>query len=189
MQELLRDLRTELTQIILDVPWLVEILHCVRHSGPPGAYVAAGAIRNTVWDVLHGRVTDAHLTDVDVVFFAPEDRSPEHAERLKRALPQYDWEVTNQALVHEWQSAELGRAIAPYTSVGDALRVWPETATSVAVSITVGPALDIVAPHGLTDLFAMRVRPSPDILERRDYSRRIESKRWAFRWPLVTVEP
>jgi hypothetical protein len=33
----------------------------------------------------------------------------------------------------------------------------------------------------------MRVRPSPDILKPRDYSHRVESKRWSSRWPLVTV--
>src|SRR5690348_687477 len=131
MQKPWRDLRNELTQIVLGVPWLVEILHCVRDLAPSGSYVAAGAIRNTVWDFLHGRVTAAHHTDVDVVYFAPEDRSQEqeqeHAERLKNALPQYEWEVANQALVHEWQSAELGRAIAPYGSLESALSVWPET--------------------------------------------------------------
>jgi hypothetical protein len=183
------DLHSNLTRIILDVPWLVEVLHCVSGFGPPGAYVAAGAIRNTVWDALHGRVPETPRGDVDVVYFASGERSPEHAARLRRALPQYDWEVTNQALVHEWQSAELGRRVAPYASLGDALRVWPETATSVAVAFTVAPALDVVAPHGLADLFAMRVRPSPDLLERRHYSNRVESKGWSRRWPLVTVEP
>ena len=184
-----REATAELTRIVLGVPWLVEVLQCVHRIGPPGAYVGAGAIRNTVWDFVHGRVSDAPHGDIDVVYFSLSDRSAAHTERLKHALRQYDWEVTNQALVHEWQSAELGRAVAPYGSLHDALRVWPETATSVAVALTGTTELDILAPHGLTDLFAMRVRPSPNILEPAHYSRRIESKRWSSRWPLVAVEP
>ena len=49
---------------------------------------------------------------------------------------------------------------APYRDVADALAHWPETATAIAARL--GPAgVEILAPHGLADLFALLARPTP----------------------------
>ncbi len=49
----------------------------------------------------------------------------------------------------------------PYRSTADALLYWPETATAVAVRISSSTLIEIVAPYGLDDLFALRLRATP----------------------------
>lgn len=60
-----------LQKIVNATPWLLEVLAAVRATGLPQAYVAAGCIRNTVWDSRHGRTCSAPSGDIDVVYFDP----------------------------------------------------------------------------------------------------------------------
>jgi hypothetical protein len=77
---------------------------------------------------------------------------------------------------------------APYTSAVDALRFWPETATSVAVRQT-GQGFEIAAPFGLDDLFGLLVRPTPRFVEakRHIYLDRVRKKQWLRRWPRLML--
>ncbi|HMI86308.1 MAG TPA: hypothetical protein VK550_19575 [Polyangiaceae bacterium] len=45
----------QLTEMVRSTPWLLETIQIVRDVGPPGGYVAAGAVRDTVWNWLTGR--------------------------------------------------------------------------------------------------------------------------------------
>jgi hypothetical protein len=49
------DERAEVIRMVKSAPWLVAVLEAVRDVAPPDWYVAAGAVRNTVWDILSGR--------------------------------------------------------------------------------------------------------------------------------------
>jgi hypothetical protein len=49
------DLADQLRAFVASSPELVQVLRAVRELGPEGAYVAAGAIRDTVWNTLTGR--------------------------------------------------------------------------------------------------------------------------------------
>lgn len=51
------------------------------------------------------------------------------------------------------------------------------------------PSIGITAPHGLEDLFAMRVRRNPAVVSVATYRQRVAEKRYAERWPRVTVVP
>src|SRR4051812_44629755 len=172
-----------LQQIVRATPWLLEILVAVRSCGLPDSYLAAGAIRNTVWDFLHGRSSAGPTTDVDVIYFDPTD-APSAAEQVLRAgFPLFQWEVTNQATIHRWQSVDAARAIAPYFSLTAALASWPETATAGAARLTDSGAIEFLAPFGLTDLFELRVCPNPRASNLAAYSLRCREKRWQLRWP------
>lgn len=48
----------------------------------------------------------------------------------------------------------------PYTSVEDAMKRWPETATAIGIQINRTNNIEIRAPHGLNDLFNMVIRRS-----------------------------
>ena len=66
----------------------------------PDAWIGAGFIRNSVWDVLHGREIDAsRLNDVDVLFFDRDDLRKEHEADIERRLrtlaPNVPWSVKN----------------------------------------------------------------------------------------------
>ncbi len=181
----LRD-HARLEAIVVTTPWLMGMLRAVRDVGPAGAHVAAGTIRNAVWDVLHDRAP-LPAWDVDVVHVAEGGSDAAYARALENRLPEHSWEVTDQRLVHEWQSTRLGRDVPPYRTLEEALRVWPETATAVAVALTDDGRLDVIAPHGLADLFALVVRPSPALLDATAYHARCVEKKWQERWPKLTV--
>ncbi len=180
-------LASRLGQILRATPWLWEVLEVVRDAGPAGAFVAAGAIRNTVWDSLCGVQTPPAINDIDVVFHDPAAATVDWPQRLDSILPGYRWDVANQATIHTWQSERYGRTIQPYKSLPAALESWPETATAVGARIDGAGALEAVAPYGLEDLFALVARPSPGLLDPAVFQARVRDKGWARRWPALRI--
>lgn len=156
-------------------------LALVQALGLPHWCIAAGYVRNYVWDVLHERQANTPLNDVDVLYYDPSDLSEEtekvYEEHLKRQLPDYHWSVKNQARMHLRNNAE------PYVSVEDAMKRWPETATAVGVTLGVQGELRIIAPHGLQDLFGLKVRQSPYFADRSYFEARVRDKNWLNIWP------
>jgi uncharacterized protein len=182
----------QLLQIVRSSPWMMSALQTVRSLGLQQGCIGAGAVRNLVWDHLHGHSQPSVLADVDVAYFEPNDLSTaaEQAvqnELLRRAtaLP---WEATNQAAVHLWFEGHFGHAVAPLKSLEEAVASWPEYATSVAVWLDEHDALHLIAPHGLADLFEMRVRRNPVRVSVDTYRQRCAQKRYLERWPRVSVE-
>lgn len=172
---------------------LMRWLHAARDHGPADGCIAAGAIRSLVWNHLHGYPAASHApADLDFVYYDASDLSARHeaqaAVRLRAAAPDAPWEVVNQARVHLWRRDGAGRAPRPATSLADGMAAWPETATCVAVSLTRDGQLRIVAPHGLDDLFALVLRPSPNA-DPAAYAQRLAAKRHPEIWPRLTVIP
>ncbi len=171
-----------LRSLILADPERLHLLGTVQELQLPDGWIGAGFVRSAVWDQLHGMPPSLPDGDVDVVWFDPARATPDDdrriEERLAAAAPTVDWSVTNQARMH----ARNGDA--PYASTGDALRHWPETATAVAVRLT-GERLEVLAPFGLDDLFAMIVRPTPAFAGDKlpVVQARVRDKRWLERWP------
>ena len=174
--------------IVLSPPWLVELLEAVRAVGPPGAYVAAGAVRDTVWDRLTGRTGSGPRADVDVVHFdADGDDAGDRAyERALRARVAVDWEVTNQATVHLWH-ASRGVVVPAHRSVDEGLRSWPETATAVGARLDGRGGLEVLAPFGLEDLMSLQLRHNEAGADREVFWKRVRDKRWLERWPELKV--
>lgn len=164
---------------------VVRPLRLVRDLGLPDGWIGAGLIRNAVWDRMHGR-DPLPPADIDVVFFDAADASTARddalEERLRREAPDLPWSVTNQARMH----AHNGHA--PYRSTADALAHWVETATAVAARLTEAGRVEILAPHGLADLFALIARPTPAYRAKLDVFRaRVEGKGWRQRWPRLDI--
>ena len=175
----------QLKDIVRTTAWLWQLLQLVKELGPPEAFVAAGAVRDTVWNALTGRLSTRPHADVDVVYWAaePEELSRTHEARLRAARPDIDWEVTNQATVHLWHWRTQRLRVAPLQSVAQGLCTWPETATAVGVRRTEEGTVDILAPLGLADLFALRLRHNPAQASAQIFRERVETKRWMQRWP------
>jgi hypothetical protein len=164
---------------------LMNDLHAARRLDLPQCFVAAGRIRNYVWDRLHGYEDRGKHHDIDVVYYDPDDLSEERDVTLEyeliRETGNEAWSVKNQARMH------VRNGEAPYRSVADSLARWPETATAVGVMVDAGNAIAICAPHGLDDLFGMIVRQSPLFGDRTYVLERVRAKRWKEHWPLLTV--
>lgn len=169
---------------------LMHALREVRSLGLASWCIGAGAIRSLVWDDLHGFQTPSAVDDMDVVYFdasAPLAQDAQLQRRLTSMVANINWEVVNQAKVHEWYGDVFGQQVSPLTSLADGLATWPEYATCVGIYLDTDDSLHVVAPYGLEDLFEMRVRHNPRRVSVESFARRVQTKRFAERWPKVTL--
>lgn len=185
----------ELLALVRASPCFMAALRAVRRLGLASWCIGAGAVRNLVWDALHGHAVPSALADVDVAYFDAEDlgAAAEQAlqHRLQSIAPGYPWEVTNQARVHLWFEGVFGHPVPPLESLEAAVASWPEYATAVGIALDGDDdgagALRVIAPHGLDDLFGMVVRRNPLRVSLETYRQRVAQKRYPERWPRVRV--
>ena len=153
--------------------------------------IGAGAVRNLVWDHVHGFTQPSSLADIDIAYFDPDDLRRETEQQLQAELnsrfPSFPWEVTNQAAVHLWFETYFGHPVSPLTSLEQAVASWPEYATSIGITINPDSKIHVIAPYGLEDLFEVRVQRNPARVSEATYRQRTEQKQYAKRWPKVTV--
>ncbi len=154
--------RLALVEIVKGSPWFMDALRAVASLGLGSWCIGAGAVRNLVWDHLHGYTQPSRLPD----------------------LP---WEATNQAGVHLWFKSCCGQPVAPLHSLHEAVASWPEYASCVGVTLDGAENIDVISPWGLEDLFSMVVRRNPIRASARTFLQRVEQKQYLRRWPRVRV--
>lgn len=169
--------------IIAQDPVGMEQLRAARTLALPDWCIAAGFVRNRVWDHLHGISPPRAPVDIDVLFFDAADTSKErevdYEQRLTALMP-LPWQVRNQARMH------VRKDLPPHKSTSDSMIYWLETVTAVGVRLEVDDRLTVVAPLGTDDLLNLRCRPTAFGRTRRDeYEARIAAKRWRELWPKV----
>lgn len=180
-------------------------LQCTRIHSMPQWCLAAGFVRNLVWDRLHGFELSP-LNDIDLIYFCPLDISPERdlaiETYLNQLAPELPWSVKNQARMH------VRNQDMAYTSCVDAMSYWPELETAIGVSYQavdvesdnqtktgtqtcVGmknhPAsydIELVAPFGLNSLFALKLSANPK-RSLSVFDHRVATKGWLTRYPLL----
>ena len=157
----------------------------------PEAFYSAGVIRNLIWSIAHDQHYALSQTEIDVIFYDVEDESgfeQQHlAEILKQQFPENDWDVVNQAWVHQWYTTEDGASIPPLQSIQHALSLWPETATAVAVRLLENNALEIIAPFGLDDLFELKLRWNAALVSHDIFMQRMEEKQFLQKWNKLSL--
>lgn len=179
---------SRLWPILQHHPRMARDLELVRQLQLPGWCIAAGYVRNYVWDYLHGYSRETPLNDVDVLYHDPDDlreeTEKEWERQLRRLAPEYPWSVKNQARMH------LRNHESPYPTVADAMKRWPETATAIGVySHSPGGRIEIIAPHGTDDLLGLIVRQSSFFQDTSAFLMRVQRKKWLERWPkLILIE-
>ncbi len=178
-----------LRRFLAETAAVAEPLKVLAELCLPDAWIGAGLLRNAVWDALSGLAQGSNSPgDIDVVWFdaARPDAALDAAieARLVALRPELPWSVRNQARM----AARNGDA--PYADVCDAIAHWPETATAIAARWTI-TGIEIAAPYGLDDLLARRIRPTPHFAssaaKRAIFAERVRAKRWAARWPGLSV--
>lgn len=162
--------------------WLMAALADVQTLRLQSWAIGAGAVRDVVWNRLHGLPDAPPASDVDVVHFDPCRDDDDTLQAQLVALSPLRWEVVNQAGVHRWRP---GRA--PYASLIDGIGSWPEVVTCVAVTLDDDGRVGVIAPYGLDDLFAMVARPNPHCPTSGAFTERMAKKRWGERWPRVRI--
>jgi hypothetical protein len=154
----------------------------------------SGAVYQPVLNHLTGRDPNHGLNDYDLAYFDPSDISYEAEDVVIRRVaaafvaPLSSLvEVRNQARVHLWFEGKYGEAYSPLTCSADALGRFVSPMFAVGVRLDPDGRMHIEAPFGLSDLFAMRLRPNRTRPLIKGYER-IAAKAKA-RWPELVVEP
>lgn len=186
-----------LTQRLADMlrasPRLMTVLHTARDLGPPDWRIASGAVFQTAWNALTGRDLDYGIRDYDLLYFDPDLSWDAEDAVIQRAAAAFEpplrtlVEVRNQARVHLWFEQKFGEPYAPLSRTDEALGRFLCPANAVGVRMEADGRLDIAAPLGLDDLFAMRLRPNPIRAFNAESYARVTAGLLA-RWPEVTVE-
>lgn len=182
-------LRTErdLVELLERDAEAMACLLAVRTLGLPQAWVGAGFVRSRVWDALHGFAHPTPLPDIDVPYYDASDLDEAHEKAYDAQLtalhPGPSWSTKNQARMHE------KKGVPPYPSAAAAIAEWTETATCVCARIDGAGRVEILAPHGLEDLLAGVVRPTPYARAHMDlFEERRAAKRWIETWPKLRFE-
>ncbi len=165
--------------------WMMNVLYEADKLNLPDWMIGAGFLRNKVWDKLHNIKREiADTNDIDLVYF-DEKNTEESDKKLSgkmKGVLGLSWEIVNQSYTHKWHSRKM-----PYKNTSDALSEWVETPTCVAVTLVDGEP-KIIAPHGISDLVNLIVRPSPSHRENLGiFYTRVKSKNWLKKWPKLRV--
>ena len=162
------DLAARLTAILRQAPGLMKVLEVARDLNLADWLVFSGAVYQPVWNHLTGRPVEYGVKDYDLAYFDAADLSYEAEDAvIRRVAAAFDpplsalVEVRNQARVHLWFEDHFGAPYAPLTNTAQALTRFTAPAFAVGARLEADDRLTIVAPFGLADLFAMRLRPNP----------------------------
>jgi len=172
--------------------WVAEILDRFEEIALPDAWLVAGCLAQTVWNLAAGHPAERGIKDLDIVYFDAGDLSASaeqgHEERLRRLFSHVPakLDVKNEARVHLWYEKRFGYPIAPYISTANAIATFPTTATSIGVRQH-GGAFKCCAPFGLDDLLAGIVRPNKRQITEAVYRAKVQ--RWRAAWPGLRVVP
>ena len=185
------DLEARLEAIVRASPSLMTVLQTTRELALPDWLIFSGAVYQRVLNHLTGRDADYGIKDYDLGYYDASDISYEAEDAvIQRVAAAFDpplremVEVRNQARVHLWFEAKFGEAYAPLADTAEALERFVCPLFAVGVRLEAGGRLTILAPFGLEDLFAMRLRPNPRRVTA-GFARTAGSV--TARWPEVTV--
>lgn len=155
-------------------------------------WLTAGAVFQNVWNAVDGRPPGYGINDYDIFYFDDADLSWEAENRVISAAGTLfadlaaTVEVRNEARVHLWYEEKFGTPSDPFVSAADAIDSFASTTCSIGVTRdTTG--LHVYAPYGLTDVFALHLRPHRRLAPRSVYETKV--RQYQERWPSLTHDP
>ncbi|HEY2483312.1 MAG TPA: nucleotidyltransferase family protein [Caulobacteraceae bacterium] len=185
-------LEARLVAILKQAPGLMRVLATARDLNLSDWLVFSGAIYQPVLNHLTGRPLEHGLKDYDLAYFDSTDLSYAAEDAvIRRVAAAFEGplktlvEARNQARVHLWFEDHFGEAYAPLASSAEAVGRFTAPAFAVGARLESGGAIRIIAPFGLEDLFALRLRPNP-LYPSKAFARTAEKARRG--WPEITVE-
>ncbi|MFG3018819.1 nucleotidyltransferase family protein [Streptomyces sp. NPDC048254] len=189
LDEQLEGLRSALSQNEI----LTDVMTRAATLDLPGWYVTAGCLFQTVWNVVTGRPPANGIKDYDIFYFDDSDRSWEAEDAVIKAghevfadLPA-EVEIRNEARVHLWYEQKFGVPCPPHESTEAAIDCFAATTCCLGVRLEPGGGWRVYAPHGLSDVFNLVVRPNPVLAPREVYE--TKAARWQDEWPELAVLP
>jgi hypothetical protein len=162
--------------------------------GLPDAWLVAGCLFQTVWNLQAGRSAAADIKDYDLFYFDAADLSEQAeaavGERVSRSVTDLGVQVEtkNQARVHTWYPQWFGHPYPALTSARDGIDRFLVPCTCVGLSLDTprGDAPALYAPNGLADLYAGILRPNPLCDHRALF--RDKAASYQRRWPWLRID-
>lgn len=177
--------RRYVENILIADNYRMDCLYALRTLDLPQGYIGAGFLRNAIWDAQHEFVVPTPLNDVDVIYFDRNTVSTAAERAIKEALqkqcPAAPWQVKNQARMHVQHNH------APYSSCEEALSMWVERETCVAVRLSLNDTFEFLAPFGLSQNMKGTISVNPKIPRPEVFSRRVKTKKWLKLWPQLRL--
>lgn len=170
---------------------LTEVINRAAMLDLPGWYVTAGCLYQTVWNVVTGRPPNGGIKDYDIVYFDSSDLSRKAEDAVIAAAREVfaglpiEVDIHNEARVHLWYEEKFGVPCAPYDSSEAGIDSFPATTCCLGVRQETGGRWRVYAPHGLSDVFNLIVRPNPLLAPQSVYESKAE--RWRSHWPELTI--
>jgi len=187
------ELERRLEAILRDAPSLMQALEIARELALPDWLIVSGAVYQRVFNHLTAREPDYGIKDYDLAYFDAADISYEAEDVvIRRVAAAFEpplremIEARNQARVHVWFEGHFGEPYTPLTCSAEALERFTSPLVAVGARLNADGRMTIVAPFGLEDLFAMRLRPNPI---RRTGGFDHTAANVKARWPELSVEP
>lgn len=183
----------ELQRIVRSDAHLMALLTKARELDLPQHRLVAGCIYQTVWNALTGRQGGREINDYDLIYFDGADLSEKSEagieELVRGQLPDLPVpvEVRNQARVHLWFEGYFGIPYPPLRSADEAITRYASATHAVGIRLLQDDELDVFAPFGLEDIFAMVIRPNYALPNRETHERK--AARAKSVWPEVTIVP
>ena len=181
---------TEILDSFRENPDIMAILTVIHDLELKDSWLAAGSVRNFIWNLLSDKPAFDRETDVDVIFFDPEVSYEETLaieNKLREDFPQYQWELKNQVYMHQHSPHT-----EPYRNSCDAMSKYPERCTAVGLRLHTDTTLELFAPYGFEDILNFQVRPTPHFMENDDrmnlYQKRLSKKNWREKWKNLTFK-
>ncbi|MDO6386889.1 nucleotidyltransferase family protein [Uliginosibacterium sp. 31-12] len=154
----------------------------------PDAWLVAGCLFQTVWNLQAGHVPESNIKDYDLFYFDPSDlsetgelRVQAHADEVLGVLG-ITIEVANQARVHLWYESHFGQPYAPLRSSREGIDRFLMPSTCVGIR----PG-EVYAPNGLQHLYDGILSPNPLTPYPELFERKAASYR--SRWPGLRIRP
>jgi hypothetical protein len=186
------ELRERLTAILCATPPLMRVLAVARRLCLPDWLVFSGAVYQPVLNHLTGHPLDYGIKDYDLAYFDASNLSYEAEDAvIHRVRTAFDEplrsmvQVRNQARVHLWFEEKFCEHYGPLSCTGEALERFTSATFAVGIRLEPDNRLHIEAPFGLTDLFALRLRPNP---RRKTVHFARTSADVRCRWPELVIE-
>jgi hypothetical protein len=170
----------------------MTVMEKARELDLPDWLLFSGAIYQRVLNHLTGRDADYGIKDYDIGYFDPDTSWDAEDVVIQRVAAAFEpplremVEVRNQARVHLWFEGKFGEPYAPLANSAEALSRFTSATFAVGARLEADGRMTIVAPFGLEDIFALRLRPNP-IRRTGGFQRTAQAAK--ARWPELTIEP
>lgn len=147
--------------------------------------IAAGFIRNMVWDFIFKSEPKCELNDIDLIYYDKtniESKQDLIYEQNLKNMMNINWEVKNQARMHLYSGS------AQFESISESMSYWPEYETCVGVYLDDTAEIKIIAPFGVACLFENTITKNPKTKDQTAFDRRVINKNWLENWKGLKIK-